>query len=71
MKAYWPKKDPLTGRLVCECCYNQDHKRCSQRKKDPTRPLCDCACHDPKPKRVRDPLPETLDIEKVFGVIEV
>jgi hypothetical protein len=66
MKDSWPQVDPLTGRKVCQMCWNQLHKLCWN-----TRAECNCACIDRPVRLAKTVKRETLDIAEVYETIEI
>jgi hypothetical protein len=71
----WPQVEPLTGRKVCQMCWNQAHRLCWNKPKegdeqDALRPECHCACLDPKPARRRIKC-LSMDIIEIYGRIEI
>ena len=77
-KKSMPVHDPITNRLICEACWNQEHKYCyadhDGTGENEMRPkgVCFCAHHDKQSSR-RRPVDLSLyrDIEEEFGTIEI
>jgi hypothetical protein len=76
----WPRFEKVTQREICEPCWNQFHEKCwskatpEEKLKDKTKKYlipCNCACRDPRKKRVRLDKNLTRDIEEDFGTIEI
>lgn len=70
----WPKKDPITGRFVCQRCWDQEHKKCWNKNKDITMRIdCRCACHDGGLQRPRlEPLPKSdQTIMEIYGEVTI